>query len=129
MPCYNGSDGVVKVGGTAVGRVTEFSVEETCELRDCTAMGDASKVVKAGRKEWSGSMTVNMEKDDAGQGALQVGAEVSLKLYPGGDATGEVELSGDAIITKRGTSASDGETVTESFEFSGSGPLTRGAAS
>ena len=126
MTCYNGSDGVVKAAGAAVGRITEFSVEETMEVRDCTAMGDVYKVSKPGRKEWSGSLTCHLEKSDVGQAALAVGAEVSLVLYPGGDATGEVELSGTALITKRGTSVSDGETVTEAFDFAGVGALTRG---
>ena len=43
MSCNLGKDGTVKVGTTAVGHVRSWTIDETVDQLETTAMGDAYK--------------------------------------------------------------------------------------
>ena len=127
MACYVGKDGVLKIGAVAVGEITNFSVDETAEIIDCTAMGDVYRDKIASYKNWTAGAEVHWDPDDGGQTAVIVGTEVVLNLYPEGDVSGDVELSGTAIVTGKSiTTAYDG-LVSASFTFEGKGALTEAA--
>ena len=126
---FDGNDGVIRVGSNVIAEVTEFSVNETAETKDDSAMGDTSRSRKSGMKDWLGSITCHWDDTDAlGQEAMTVGAEVSLELYAEGTATGEDKKSGSAIITSVGVTNNKDGITQRSFSFEGNGALTHGAA-
>jgi hypothetical protein len=129
MATVDGNDGVVKVGSNTVAEVTDFSITETVQTKDDTAMGDPWMTKKPGFKSWSGSLTCHWDDTDTtGQGAMTAGSEVTLNLYPEGDTTGDYQLTGSAIITSVGVTNNKDGIVSRSFSFEGNGALTHGTA-
>ena len=64
------------------------------------------------------------ETDSSGQGALSIGSEVTLNVYPEGDTTGDTYYTGSAIVTGVSrTGAFDG-LVEASISVQGNGALT-----
>jgi hypothetical protein len=125
MGTHHGKDGVVKVGANAVAEVQEFSVEESVETADDTAMGDASEQHLVGITSWNGSMRCHWsETDTNGQQALTIGASVTLNLYPEGAGAGATYKTGTATITRVGLAASRNGIVTRDFSFKGNGALS-----
>lgn len=127
MACFVGKDGVLKIGAVTVGEVTNFSVDETAEIIDCTAMGDVYREKIASYKNWTASAEVHWDPDDTGQTAIAVGTEVVLNLYPEGDAVGDVEITGTAIVTGKSITATFDGLVSASLTFEGKGVLGTGA--
>ena len=129
MATFSGSDGVVKVGGTAVGEVRSFTVNQNAETIDDTVMGDSWRTHKTGLKAWDASVEVLFDDTDAQQTALAVGSSVTIALYPEGDTTGDYELEGTATVTGvSNTQSYDNTLVTRTFTLQGSGALTIGTA-
>jgi len=110
MATHTGSEGTVRVGATnAVLEIRSYSVEETADTVEDTSMGDGYRTFKTTLKGWSGSVDVFWDElDTTGQGALVPGTEVNIRFYPEGTTTGDVYLTGQAIVT--------GKTVTGSFD-------------
>tara|TARA_R110000851_G_scaffold211412_2_gene363977 strand:+ start:2377 stop:2766 length:390 start_codon:yes stop_codon:yes gene_type:complete len=129
MACYIGKDGVIKVGSDTVGEVTNFSIEETAEVLDCTAMGDTYRDKVASYKNWTASAEVHWDPDDAGQTAVGVGSEITFNVYPEGETTGDVEFTGTAIVTAKTVSAAFDGLVSASLTLDGKGALTQGTVS
>lgn len=123
MTKIHGKHGVVKVGDVVVGSVTDWEVSETVPLDDTTAQGDASATHLVGILSWSGSLTCQLDKDDAGQSdLLGVGASVDLELYPTGDASSRNYRVGTATVGSVRESVPLG-VVTRAIDFTGNGPL------
>jgi hypothetical protein len=77
-------------------------------------------------KSWSGSFDGFWDETDTqGQGVLDVGATITLNLYPEGNTTGDTYWTGEVIITSIGYNASFDGLVEASFSFTGTGPLTK----
>ena len=126
MATHAGSEGTVKVGSDAIAEIRSFSIEETADTLEDTSMGDAARTYKPSLTSFSGSIDVFWdETDSAGQGALTVGAEVTLNLYPEGDTAGDTYLSGAAIVTGRSVSSSFDGLVEMSISVQGNGALTQ----
>ena len=88
-------------------------------------MGDVARTYKPSLTSFSGSVDVFWdETDSTGQGALSIGAEVTLNLYPEGSTTGDTYLSGSAIVTSRSISSSFDGMVEMSISVQGNGALT-----
>ena len=62
MATFHGNSSVVKIGANAIAEVRSFSVTETIDTVDDTAIGDASRSFKTGHKSWTA--TVEMMWDD-----------------------------------------------------------------
>jgi len=125
MATHTGSEGTVKVGANAIAEIRSFSLEETADTLDDTTMGDTARTFKSSLTSFSGSVDVLWdETDSSGQGALTIGAEVTLNLYPEGDSAGDTYLSGTAIVTGRSISSSHDGLVEMSISVQGSGALT-----
>jgi len=125
MATHAGSEGTVKVGTDAIAEIRTFSIEETADTLDDTSMGDTARTYKASLTTFTGSLDVFWdETDTAGQGALTVGATVTLNLYPEGDTTGDSYLTGSAIVTTRSVSSSHDGLVEMSISVQGTGALT-----
>ena len=125
MATHAGSEGTVKVGSNAVAEIRSFSIEETADTLEDTTMGDTARTYKSSLTSFSGSVDVLWdETDSSGQGALTIGAEVTLNLYPEGDASGDTYLTGSAIVTGRSISSSYDGLVEMSITVQGNGALT-----
>jgi predicted secreted protein len=125
MATHAGSEGTVKVGANAIAEIRSFSIEETADTIEDTTMGDGARTYKPSLTSFSGSVDVFWdETDSTGQGALTIGAEVTLNLYPEGSTSGDTYLSGSAIVTSRSISSSFDGMVEMSISVQGNGALT-----
>lgn len=125
MATHVGKDGAVYVGSSAVAEIRDWSLEQTSEVVADTTMGDSWVSNKATLKSWTASFNAYWdETDTAGQGALTVGSEITLNLYPEGNTQGDTYWSGAAIITSVSNSASFDGLVEASFSVTGNGALT-----
>jgi len=125
MATFTGSDGVILVGSDQVAEVRSYSIDETMDTLEDTAMGDTSRTYKTSLKTFSGSADVFFDDTDtSGQGALTVGSEVTLNVQFEGNTSGDHKLTGTVLITGRTISASFDGMVEASISFQGTGALT-----
>lgn len=125
MATHAGSEGTVKVGSNAIAEIRSFSLEETADTLEDTSMGDTARTYKSSLTTFSGSVDVFWdETDTSGQGALTIGASVTLNVYPEGDTAGDTYYSGSAIVTGITRSSSFDGLVEASITVQGSGALT-----
>jgi hypothetical protein len=125
MANHKGSEGLVKVGSNTVAEIKDFSLSETAETIDDTTMGDSARTKKTSLTTASGSMTAFWdETDSSGQGAMTVGAEVTLNLYPEGATTGDTYATLSALITEKGVSTTLDGMVETSVSFEANGAVT-----
>ena len=125
MATFTGSDGVILVGSDQVAEVRSYSIDETMDTLEDTAMGDTSRTYKTSLKSFSGSADVFFDDTDtSGQGALTVGSEVTLNVQFEGNTSGDHKLSGTVLITGRTISASFDGMVEASISYQGTGALS-----
>jgi len=125
MANHKGSEGVVKVGSNTVAEVKDWSLTQSADTIEDTAMGDSARTYKPSLTSASGSISCFWdESDTTGQGAMTAGSEVTLNLYPEGDASGDTYYTCSAIITEESASASFDGMVEASFSFSVNGAVT-----
>ena len=125
MATHKGSEGTVKVGSNAVAEIRSYSLEESADVLEDTSMGDTARTYKSSLTSFSGSIDVFWdETDTSGQGALTIGSEVTLNVYPEGDTSGDTYYSGSAIVTGVTRSASADGLVEASISVQGNGALT-----
>ena len=126
MTTHTGSEGTVKVGSNVIAEIRSFSIEETADTLEDTTMGNPARTYKSSLTSFSGSLDVFWDASDVtGQGALTVGAEVALAMYPEGDTVGDNYLTGTAIVTSRSISSSFDGLVEMSMSVQGTGALTQ----
>jgi hypothetical protein len=125
MATHTGSEGTVKVGANAIAEIRSFSIEESADTLEDTTMGDTARTYKPSLTTYTGTVDVLWdETDTTGQGALTIGASVTLDLYPEGDASGDVYYTGTAIVTGRTINSSFDGLVEMSISVQGSGALS-----
>ena len=125
MATHKGSEGTVKVGSNAVAEIRSYSIDETADTLEDTSMGDSARSYKPSLTSFSGSLDVFWDETDTdGQGALSIGSEVTLNVYPEGDTTGDTYYTGSAIVTGVSRSASFDGLVEASVSVQGNGALT-----
>lgn len=124
MATHAGSEGKVFIGTSQVAEVKSWSLEVTSDTVDASIIGTQWRKNQATIKSWSGSFDAFWdETDTTGQGALEVGATVTLNLYPEGNASGATYWTGDAIVTSIAYSGSFDGIVEATFSFTGTGAL------
>ena len=128
MATHTGSEGTVHVGTDAIAEIRSFSLEATSDVIEDTSMGDTDRSFKAGLKSFTGSVEVFWDETDTAQIALDVGAEVTLKVYPEGATTGDKYYSGSAIVTGRTVTSSFDGMVEAAITVQGNGALTLATA-
>jgi len=127
MAVHKGQEGFVKVGANTVAEIKDWTLSESAETIDTTSMGDTSRSYVPSLTSASGSISVHWdETDTTGQGAMTVGSEVTLNLYPEGDTSGDTFATLSAIITEAGVSSSFDGLVEASFSFQANGAVTWG---
>ena len=125
MATHLGKEGTVQVGSNAIGEIRGFSIDETIDTVEDTSMGDASKSYLASIKDFSGSVDVLYDETDTnGQTALSLGASVTLNFAPEGTASGDVKLTGTAIVTGKSITSSFDGLVESTITVQGTGGLT-----
>jgi len=126
MATHKGSEGTVKVGSNAVAEIKSYSLEETADTLEDTSMGYSARTYKSSLTSFSGSIDVFWDETDTdGQGALSIGSEVILNVYPEGDTTGDTYYTGSAIVTGVTRSGSFDGLVEASVSVQGTGALTQ----
>ena len=104
MAVHTGSEGTVKVGANTIAEIRSFSIEESHDAIEKTAMGDSYRSFSTGLLSWSGSIECWWDETDTnGQG-------------------------GTALISGKTISASADGMVEASYSVQGSGGLTESTA-
>lgn len=125
MAVHKGSEGTVKVGSNAIANIRSYSIEESADTLEQTVMGNTSRAYVASLSTFSGSVDVYWdETDSSGQGALTIGAEVTLNFYPEGDTAGDTYYTGTAIVTGITRTASFDGNIEASISVQGDGALS-----
>ena len=100
MATHVGTSGVVKVGTDTVAEVTGFTIDQSNDTVEDTTLTDTSKTYKVLRSDATGTIECHWdETDSTGQGALTIGASVTLNLYPEGADAADTYYTGTAIVT------------------------------
>tara|TARA_R100000231_G_scaffold121427_1_gene91612 strand:+ start:1228 stop:1617 length:390 start_codon:yes stop_codon:yes gene_type:complete len=127
MATHLGKEGTVQVGSNAIAEIRGFSIDETIDVVEDTSMGDSSKTYLASIKDFSGSVDVLYDETDTnGQTALSVGSSVTLNFAPEGTDSGDVKLTGTAIVTGKSVTSSFDGLVESTITVQGTGGLTTG---
>tara|TARA_Y100001978_G_scaffold196809_1_gene206779 strand:- start:982 stop:1371 length:390 start_codon:yes stop_codon:yes gene_type:complete len=125
MATHLGKEGTVQVGSNAIAEIRGFSIDETIDTVEDTSMGDASKSYLASIKDFSGSVDVLYDETDTnGQTALAVGSSVTLNFAPEGSDSGDVKLTGTAIVTGKSITSTFDGLVESTITVQGTGGLT-----
>ena len=125
MATHKGSEGLVKIGSNTIAEVTSFTIDHTADMIEDTELSDTDKTFIADKNSWTASIEAHWdETDSTGQGAMTVGASVTLNLYPEGDTGGDTYFTGTALITSISRGNAEGSTVTAAFSLQGTGTLT-----
>ena len=124
MATHTGSEGVIYNDTNQVAEVRSFSIDEVMDTIEDTSMGDSSRSYKAGLKQFTATVSAFWDETDTnGQGGFDVGTEVTLKLYPEGNASGDTYYSGTALVTGKTINSSFDGMVEAEYSFQGSGAL------
>lgn len=131
MATSKGDSGVVRVGSNDVGEVTSFTVNETADRIEDTALGDTNRTYLAGLAEVTGTVECWYDSSEqggaTGQGALKtVGTTVSLALRPEGTGTGLPEWTVSAQITEIVTEVAFNEIIRTTFNWAAAGAMSKG---
>ncbi len=128
MATTTGVGGVVTVGGNAVAEINGWSFDESAAAISDTNLNDAAETNLSGKTSWSGSIECMWDKaDSTGQGAMTVGASLTVVFKPEGTTIGDQIYTGTAIITGRSQSIADEAIVSQTFSLQGSGALVSGS--
>ncbi len=105
--------------------IRSFSIDETMDTLEDTAMGDTARTYKASLKNFTGSIDVFFDDTDtSGQGSLTVGSSVTVNFQMEGSENGAHLLTGTALVTGRTINSSFDGMVEASLSLQGSGALT-----
>ena len=99
MATHHGKEGVVTVGGTAIGNVTGFTIDTTHDVVEDTSLEDSSKTFKAGRGTFTASIDMNYNEENTQQESLTSGSSLSFVFLPEGNTSGDQSFSGTVIVT------------------------------
>jgi hypothetical protein len=133
-----GKSGVLSLEAVDVAMITSYSLTETAETAETTSFGTgttSSRTHVATLKSWEGSLDLVYNNQDVSTTYLRPGVGdatadyIQMELYPNGDTAGTDEkLSGDIIITSFEISGELADVVQATVNFTGTGDLTRTAA-
>lgn len=128
MATHTGSEGVVKIGTYTMAETRSYTLTETGDTIENSVMGDSYRTYAAGMKTFTGSIVCYWDETESAQGALTVGASVTLNLFPEGTSTGDKYYSGSVLVTSIERSAAFDGMVEATFSFQGTGTLTLSTA-
>ena len=127
MAVFTGKAGVVQTGSNSLAEVRSYSITQSGETTESTAMGDSAKTFESTLTEFSGSVDLFFDDTDTnGQVSLTIGSSFTLNLAPEGTGSGSFKLSGSAIVTEVTRTAAHDGLVEMTVSFQGTGALTIG---
>lgn len=126
MATFSGSAGVVKAGGSAIGEIRSFTVDQTGDTVEDTAMGDSTRSFKATLNTFTASIDALFDENDTAQIAMTIGTELAFLFQPEGSGSGAYQLSGTGLVTGISQTQSFDGLVERSFTVQGTGALTIG---
>jgi len=126
MATHHGKEGVVTVGGTAVGELTGFTLETTGDVVEDTSLTDGTKSFVTGRTSFSGTLEMHFDESNTQQETLLAGASISFVLLPEGNTSGDASYTGTGIVTGMSINNSMDAIVSRTVTFQGTGALTVG---
>ena len=126
MATHHGKEGVVTVGGTAIGNVTGFTIDTTHDTVEDTELTDTSKTYLVGRGTFTASIDMNYDETDTQQSSLTTGSELSFVFLPEGNTTGDESFSGTGIVTGMSVGLTLDGVTTRTVSLQGTGALTIG---
>lgn len=125
MANHKGSEGAVYIGANQIAEVKGWSFDESADTTEDTVMGDTAKTRKSTLTDASGSMDCFWDETDTnGQGAMTIGSEVTLNLYPEGNTSGDTYYTGSVLITGIGRSAAHDGMVEASYSWEANGGIS-----
>tara|TARA_R100000655_G_scaffold83045_1_gene122583 strand:+ start:2026 stop:2412 length:387 start_codon:yes stop_codon:yes gene_type:complete len=124
MATFSGSAGVVKAGGNAIGEIRSFTVDQTADTVEDTAMGDSFRTFKTTLKTFTASIDALFDDTDTAQTAMTSGTELAFLFHPEGTGSPKRQFAGDGIVTGISHSQSFDGLVERSFTVQGTGQLT-----
>ena len=128
MTTSTGNSGALDFGGSAITELKSWSLEESADPIDDTAMGDSNKTSKAGLPSATGSIEVHYDDGDAVQESMDAGVAGALVLYPKGNSSTNPRITLTVQITGRSGSGAIDEILPQSFNFAiSSGAVVRDA--
>ena len=119
-----GTSGVVKIGSTAVGEVTGFTIDETNDTVEDTQLTDSKKSYLVLRGDATATVECHFDETDSGQEALGVGTQATLELYPEGADSGDKYYSGSGIVTSASIGVTMDGVISRTFNFQISGGIS-----
>lgn len=126
MATHHGKEGVVTVGGTAIGNVTGFTIDTTHDTVEDTSLEDSNKSYLVGRGTFTASIDMNYDETDAQQSSLTTGSSLSFVFLPEGNVTGDESFSGTGIVTGMSIGLTLDSVTTRTVSLQGTGGLTIG---
>ena len=124
MATFKGNDGVVKIGSDTMAEVISFTVDETADVIEDTAMGDTARSYKASFTDFTATVETYFDDTDTAQQNVTAGDSVTLNLQMEGDTTGDHRLTGTAIVTSRSIAVNHDGINTATYSLQGTGGLT-----
>jgi hypothetical protein len=121
MATTKGSDGFVKIGANTIAEVKDWSLSESADTIDVTTLGETAREKIVGMQSASGSLNAFWDATDTSQGAMTIGAKVTLLLYPAGNDSGDDFATTEVLITEVGVSTSTEGMAERSFSFEATG--------
>ena len=129
MASHTGVDGVLKYDSNAVAELTAWTLDINQEPVESTALGQSSRSFKPGITTWTGSAECFWDETDTAQSAIDTDMSTvttkTLEMYPEGTTSGDTVFSGTVIISSISRTSSVNGMVTASFNFQGTGGLTK----
>ena len=126
MATHHGKEGVVTVGGTAIGNVTGFTLDTTHDVVEDTSLGDTAKTFKAGRGTFAASIDMNYNEENSQQASLLQGSSLSFVFLPEGNDSGDESFSGTGIVTGMSVGVTLDGMTTRTVSLQGNGAITIG---
>ena len=126
MGTHHGKEGVVTVGGTAIGNVTGFTLDTTHDIVEDTSLDASSKTFKAGRGTFTASIDMNYDETNTQQASLLQGASLSFVFLPDGNDSGDESFSGTGIVTGMSVGVTLDGITTRTVSLQGNGAITIG---
>lgn len=130
MSYYSGSNGYLEFAGQRIGRVANWTIDATTELKDDARVGDCAKTYKPASTTYSGSAAL-WYYADMPEPLLSVlfrtnevaSTPAQFRLGWGGNGVPDKNLRFNAYITSSSISCQVGEVMQAQVNFTVDGPL------
>ena len=126
MTTMTGQNGVVSVGSSNIAEVRGFTLDQTSDTIDASAMGDTYREYKTGMIDASGSMDLLFDTSHSASivGEMINQAQVEVILYPGGNTSGLQSIPFNAQLTGFNMESTMDDMVSASATFQVTGAVT-----